>query len=226
MSTKRQLIVLGVGVVMLALVLTLAQRLLLPERSTLRSWTPTPEVVAGQDLDAAAKTCRDVLDLFGSADDGVPVAERRGGWTLVVLESPGRRRTCLMTDDVIGARFVFLRALTGGFAGGWSTPASPAPTLPADGIEALPPEQAETTSGRIRYVSGWVGDDVAEVQVSSTSGPDIDATVSDGRFVLWYPASESPGDGPDDSFLTYTLTLADGSTREHDAWLDGPDGFS
>lgn len=225
MSTKRQLIVLAVGVMVVTLVLSLAQRLL-PDRATLDSWTATPEPVVGASLEAAERTCRDVLDFFGSHEGGAAVADRRGDWTFVSLATPGRQRTCLMTEAVVGARHPFLRAMLSGFVGGWSTPASPQPTLPADGIEALPPEEAETNSGRISYVTGWVGEDVTAVQLLDKAGPDIEATVDEGRFVLWFPASESPGDGPDDSFLTYTLTLADGSTREHDAWLDGPDDVS
>jgi hypothetical protein len=46
---------------------------------------------------------------------------------------------------------------------------------------------------------------------------EIEASVSDGRFAAWWPAGEVDSDNPElGGAWTYTLTLADGSTRDDD----------
>ena len=63
--------------------------LLLGGGTAFASWTPTPEPLPA-DVAAAATTCRAAL---GIPDRGerVAIAERRGGWTYVLLDGPGRR---------------------------------------------------------------------------------------------------------------------------------------
>ncbi|MGL5823697.1 MAG: hypothetical protein ACRCYU_02485, partial [Nocardioides sp.] len=63
--------------------------------------------------------------------------------------------------------------------------------------------------------SGYVGSDVVGVTVDPPVGPDVEASIQEGRFSAWWPAGEARGDNPGVSGAwTYTVTLADGSTRQ------------
>lgn len=74
-----------------------------------------------------------------------------------------------------------------------------------------------TTEGWFSWVSGYAGSDVTGVTVHPPVGPDVEATVSQGRFSAWWPAGDARGDNPGVSGgWTYTVTLADGTTRPVD----------
>ena len=57
--------------------------------------------------------------------------------------------------------------------------------------------------------------DVTGVTVHVSSGLEIEASVVGDRFAAWWPSVEPSSDNPDESW-TYTVHLADGSTRETD----------
>jgi len=53
---------------------------------------------------------------------------------------------------------------------------------------------------------------LAGVTWHTSSGLDIEASVSDNRFAAWWPSSKQSSDHPAETW-SYTLHLADGSTR-------------
>lgn len=65
------------------------------------------------------------------------------------------------------------------------------------------------------WAEGHVGSDVTAVTVTTATGLEIEASVNDGRYAAWWPAGEIDGDNPEVTDAhTYTLTLADDSTRD------------
>ncbi|SFC64985.1 hypothetical protein SAMN04487968_10937 [Nocardioides terrae] len=46
-------------------------------------------------------------------------------------------------------------------------------------------------------------------------GPEVEASLQDGRFTAWWPAGEGSGDNPGmGGEWTYSITLVGGATRE------------
>ena len=68
--------------------------------------------------------------------------------------------------------------------------------------------------GMFSSVQGYVGADVTGVTVHTPVGTDVQASVAQGRFAAWWPSDlpSSENLAPMGAW-TYTLTLADGSTR-------------
>jgi len=66
---------------------------------------------------------------------------------------------------------------------------------------------------RIRLVDGRVGDEVTGVVLTTAGGTDITAAVHDGRFIAWYPHTNSPNidDLMDRLIASMTVTLTDGT---------------
>jgi hypothetical protein len=172
------------------------------------SWTPTPERLSDAAAAEAGATCRANF----AVPDGVgrvAIAERRGEWTYVLLAGPGIQAMCLMPDDSVGQPIT-----NGDDRFGSYDPDPPAsPTLDPDRIDETTSMQGSTDEGWFICTEGYVGSDVAGVTVHTSSGLDIEASVVDGRFAAWWPALEQSSDNPDGETWSYTLHLADGSTR-------------
>jgi hypothetical protein len=188
--------------------------LLLGGGSALASWTPTPEPLTPAETSAAAATCR--------ADFGMPasgaatlVAERRGKWTYVLISGPTGEGSCLMRNDVVG------RDPAGhGVLGSYDTDPGEAPTVARDRIDESGSTASSVGRGWLRedewltWTYGYVGSDVTGVTVHTPLGFDVEASVDNGRFAAWWPS-----DQPSSKHLevmdawSYTVTLADGSTR-------------
>lgn len=189
--------------------------------SAFASWTPLPGPLVGAEAVEAATTCRAVLDV-PDQDEQVVIGERRGGWTYVLLSGPRSEAACLMPDDLIGRPEA--RGDLGFFASYSRDPvASPAPpaaridvTSAADGSVPGPGGWPWSSNDSwFNWVQGFVGDEVATVTVHPPGLPDVEATVSNGRFAAWWP-SDVPSSETTDQMgaWTYTVTLVDGSTRE------------
>ena len=59
-----------------------------------------------------------------------------------------------------------------------------------------------------------MGSDVTGVTVHTPVGPDVEASVAHGRFAAWWPSDQPSSENPEVmGAWTYTVTLADGSTR-------------
>jgi hypothetical protein len=215
---RRRRLLTGVGLAGAAGVAVPA--LLFSGGSAFASWTATPEPLTDAGAAVAAATCRTHM---GMPDRGerIVIAEQRGGWTLVTMAGPEAEFTCLMADDTADQDTRQGDGVVMAAGGGPSA----APTVARDDI-------VETTSmgGAIHddefvpwaddrdwfiWAEGYVGSDVTGVMVRTASGMEIEASVSDGRFAAWWPAGEVDSDNPEvnGGGWTYTLTLADGSTR-------------
>ncbi len=196
--------------------------LLLGGGSAFASWTAKPEPLTAVAATRAAATCRAALD---APDQGERVvsAERRGEWTYVLIAGPQAEGACLMRDDFIGHQSPADRRARG-FFGSYDTDPVRAPTLARDRIV-----ETESTVGSVptagfwplssdeewfSWVQGYVGSDVTGVTVHPPAGPDVEASVGHGRFAAWWPSAHPSSKNPEVmGAWTYTVTLADGSTR-------------
>ncbi|MDQ4055029.1 MAG: hypothetical protein M3237_20360 [Actinomycetota bacterium] len=193
---------------------------LLSGGSAFASWTATPEPLTDDAAAEAAATCRTHMAM-PDRGERIVIAEQRGAWTLVMMAGPETEFTCLMADDSVD-RFPHQSDGVVMAAGGGAVAAPP---VARDDLD-------ETTSmgGTVHddefvpwaddndwfvWAEGHVGSDVTAVTVHTASGMEIEASVSDGRFAAWWPAGEVDSDNPElGGAWSYTLTLADGSTRD------------
>jgi hypothetical protein len=171
------------------------------------SWTPTPESLTAAAADAAATTCRTALDVPGRGER-VAVAERRGGWTYVLLGGAGTEAVCLMPDDLVGQD----HPDRGAFFGSYDTDAVAAPTLDPDRIDETTSMEGSTDEGWFNRVGGYVGSAVTRVTVHTSSGLDVQASVVGNRFAAWWPSRKQSSDHPAETW-SYSVQLADGTTR-------------
>lgn len=184
-------------------------------------WAPVPTELPGPAAAAAAATCREGLGVPVRATS-VTLAERRGGWTYVLLDAAPGEASCLMPDALIGADVA--RARRHGFFGSYDTEREEAPTPPREGlVETESMEGAVSVPGRLPirtvdglfvWVTGYAGSDVTRVTVDPPVGPEVVASLADGRFAAWWPAGRAQGSNPGaDGPWSYTVTLTDGTTR-------------
>jgi threonine dehydrogenase-like Zn-dependent dehydrogenase len=217
---RRRLLLVPVGLVGAAGAAVLA--LLLGGGSAFASWTPKPEPLTAAAVSEAATTCRAALEV---PDQGgrVVIAERRGGWTYVLIAGPQGEGTCLMPDDLVGRQDPADHSEEG-FFGGYTTDPVGAPTLARDRIVETDSMAGSVPipglwpfsdhEGWFSSVQGYVGRDVTGVTVHTPVGPDVEASVANGRFAAWWPSDRPSSENPGVmGAWTYTVTLADGSTR-------------
>jgi hypothetical protein len=189
--------------------------------SAFASWTARPETLPPPAAAAAATTCRSLMGIRDQSTR-VVIAERRGGWTYVLLDGPAEEGSCLMPDGLVGASGVKNRR--SGFFGHYDPKPPEAPTPARDSL--IETESAEgavsvpgllsvgTIDGWFAYVTGYAGSDVTRVMVDPPAGPDVEASLQGGRFAAWWPAGEARGNNPGASGAwSYIVTLADGTTR-------------
>lgn len=185
-------------------------------------WTPRPTALPAPTAAAAATTCRSIQQMRDQ-DPRVVIGERRGGWTYVLLAGPGEEGSCLMPDDLVGTSAVKARR-SGGFFGHYDPNPPKAPTPARDslietesvgGAVSVPGRlHVGTVDGWFMYVTGYAGRNVTRVTVDPPAGPDVEASLENGRYAAWWPAGEARGDNPSMSEdWGYTVTLTDGTTR-------------
>ncbi|CAN5410059.1 hypothetical protein BH10ACT10_BH10ACT10_14450 [soil metagenome] len=197
--------------------------LLLGGGSAFASWTPKPEPLTTAAATEAATTCRAALEV-PDRGERVVSAERRGDWTYVLLAGPRAEGACLMRGDLVGEHDLANHPKEG-FFGSYDTDPVEAPTPARDRIvETESMEGGVPSSGLwlfrsgeewFSWVRGYVGSDVTGVTVHPPAGPDVEASVAQGRFAAWWPSDHPSSENPDEvGAWTYTVTLADGSTRQ------------
>ncbi|MGH1561753.1 hypothetical protein [Mumia sp. DW29H23] len=190
---------------------TAAAALTLGGSSAFASWTAKPEPLSATKSAAAADTCRTKLKMSDSENQSV-LAERRGGWTYVLITAPSGEATCLMRNATAGQDpegheiFADLAEPT------------PVTTLSPDqiaetGSTAVVTDEGWFRKGYLIWIYGYAGKDVEAVTVRTPLGTDVEATVKNGRFAAWWP-SEAPSSKRPDVMGAwhYTVTLSDGST--------------
>ena len=185
-----------------------------PSDPAYASWTATPSSVAAAERGLAGDAC---LESAGYPDADVVLAERRGEWIGVAAIDPD-------TEDG-PARLSCLVHLPSG-----STDPDTVVSGVAGGQGAVP-QGGEFTEGSISEFSGWstpgdggsesasftlgdVGPDVAAVDIIGEDGEVVHSTVSDGRFVAWWPGRVFEDVGAADTELMdldYRITLRDGT---------------
>jgi hypothetical protein len=198
-----------------------APALLLGGGPVFASWTPKPQPLTAAAATEAATTCRTVLEV-PDRGERVVLAERRGGWTYVLIAGPKSEGFCLMPDDLVGHQDPADHR-EGGFFGGYTTDPVEAPTPARDrivefesmaGSVPAPGLWPFNNDGYFSSVEGYVGSDVTGVTVHTPVGTDVEASVANGRFAAWWPSDLPSSDNLEVmGAWTYTVTLADGSTR-------------
>jgi hypothetical protein len=180
-----------------------------------------PEPLAAAAASEAQATCLDILGVTEQGERAL-IAEQRGEWTYVVFAGPNSEGSCLMPEGLMG-RPDPTADQKQGFMGSYSPGPGEAPTVARNSIAALASDGSVPADGLwgfskdeewVTFVKGYVGSDVTGVTVHAPTGVDVEASVANGRFAAWWPSVK-----PSSEHLevmgapTYTLTLADGSTR-------------
>lgn len=196
-----------------------ATPVLLGGGSAYGTWSPTPTTLTGTAAEGAAETC-------GKGDQAAPpgapasvpavgsggrlvMAERRGGWTFVMIQGPGRQQgVCLMRNDDIGKE-----APAESIGGYYDTDAAEPPTVAPDRIAVNVSAEGSTDEGWFNWLEGYVGSDVTGVSVHTSSGLEIRASVVGNRFAAWWPGRVQSSDHPGGETWRYTVHLADGNGR-------------
>lgn len=184
------------------------------------TWTPTPTPLTGTAAAAAAGTCRTALqDRSPGAPESTPtvdgpgrvaVAERRGEWSYVLIDGPGRaQRVCLMPVEDIGEQ-----ARPRLFGGYFDTDVADPPTVAPDRIAVHVSAEGQTDEGWFNWVEGYVGGDVTGVTVRTSSGLDIQASVVGNRFAAWWPGRVQSSSNPEGETWSYVVHLTDGTSRD------------
>jgi hypothetical protein len=194
------------------------------------SWSPSPSELTGADRRATVDAClvlqaddEGELAFDPAADASVLLAESRGGWSYVVFTVVGAsgrtlEGSCLVPDSLVSDP----RPGEGGFfgsLGGAEETAGPAP-----GREAV----REDTSGfgsvddeAFVYAEGRAGADVVGIDVTTPGGREVEASIENGRWAVWWPAGDDSMDNPElTGAPSYAVTLRDGTVADqvHTPW--------
>ena len=190
--------------------------------SAFGSWTPTPEPLTGAAAAEAATTCRAIFAVPVQGER-VVIAERRGEWTYVLLAGPQAEAACLMPEGLVDQEDP-ASATREGFMGSYNSDPGEAPTLARSSIIGYGGAGSVPTNGLwhfgddeewVSHVEGYVGSDVTGVTVHTPIGTDVEASVANGRFAAWWPSAKPSSENLEVmGAWTYTVTLADGTTRQ------------
>jgi hypothetical protein len=175
------------------------------------TWTPTPKPLQGSAATTAGANCRTALDVPDHGER-VLIAEQRGDWTYVLLGDSHTEAACLLPNDLIARQAADFE---GKFFGSYDTDAPRAPRVAPDRIVETSYMSGRADEGLVNWTEGYVGRDVVGVTLHTPTGLRVQASVTQGRFAAWWPAGEAKGDNPElTDAPTFTVTLADGSTRK------------
>ncbi|PSL02775.1 hypothetical protein CLV30_10982 [Haloactinopolyspora alba] len=180
------------------------------------TWTAVPSSVSSEDAADAAGDCRDAqqdgpAQAGGTAPDfsddlrraELAIAERRGEWTLVTFAGTGGFSATCITDESA--------PLFRDWFGSIGAPAAYTAPGPRD-VVATDLGAGEADAGELSVAAGIVGSEVTGVSYRSASHGEVVATVSGGRFALWFPGDELDGAGG--AGVGLHVTYRDGSTAE------------
>ena len=174
------------------------------------SWSPTPVALSPVEGAAAADAC--LGSLGQTAEPGVAplLAERRGGWTYVLVQPTARSESsCIMpTAEITGGSSRDRRRW---YSNTGEQVSEPAPD--PDELRVLVATVASTREGLFSYSEGQVGRDVADVAFTTPRGVHVQASVAGGRYAVWWPAGKNDLRSPEISGAPdIDITLADGTT--------------
>ena len=188
------------------------------------SWSPIPVALVGAERTAALEACVVLqsgeggeLALDPAADASALVAESRGGWSYVMFTAagPSGRRlegTCLMPDDLVADP----RPDVGGFFGslggadelGGPAPARDVAREDTNGVGSV-------DGGAFAFAEGRAGSDVVGIEVTTPGGVEVEASLDNGRWAVWWPAGDGSLRDPEMTGApTYEVTLRDGRVTD------------
>lgn len=170
------------------------------------SWIPTASSLSSNEREEAAESCRQELSetVPAAAQADTALADRRGDWTTVVLSgSRGLSGLCI-TDASTGW---FRNDMIGSV--GVVTGLDP---VGARGVVATDLGAGTMAAGDISLAAGFAGHQIVGITTDTESHGVVKATVTDGRFALWFPGDEL---GDRDS-VPVEVTYSDGSTATVD----------
>lgn len=202
---RRRLVLVPVGLAAAASAVVVP--LVLTSGPAYASWSATPQVLTPVETRVAADDCARRHDTQARSG-GSQLAERRGEWTYVLVDTVAGPASCLVPDDLAGRTDV-----RGGWFGSLDAEGD-VPTPAADELVELTSALGTTDEGLFSWTEGVVGADVVAVAVTRPGGEVVQASVADGRYAAWWPAGADDPSNPEVSqghVITYTLR--DGSTR-------------
>ncbi|MFP3713507.1 hypothetical protein [Puerhibacterium sp. TATVAM-FAB25] len=134
----------------------------------LGSWTPAPATLAVDGTTGAAHRCASA-----ATDAETVLAEQRGSFRLLVSVDHAHVRSCLLAGDAVVASVV--------------GPPATAPGPGSAGVSVLGYAGAAVDRDHVTVTYGYAGGDVDAVVVARPDGLDVEATVTDGWWVAWWP---------------------------------------
>ncbi|MGZ4580554.1 MAG: hypothetical protein ACXVXG_07945 [Nocardioidaceae bacterium] len=162
--------------------------------------------MAADDLGPVEAACQDQFgDWHHAGSARLVLAERRGDFVTLLYHSddPDLSASCVARNPQGTTDVTDINTGIGGSDGPAPT-ASPRSYTQGALSQFASPQTASVTDGA-------VGQDVTGVTIHAGSLT-VTATVHDGRYVAWWPGPAFGEGAQRDSFLTYDLTLADGTT--------------
>lgn len=172
------------------------------------SWTAVPSSLPDAEAAAAAEKCRN--DRPGTVHEydselraaKVAVAERRGDWRMVVLAgADGFSAVCVTGESSV------LSGATGGSLGTPSDYVAPGPRE----IDAFGLGASMINGYFLSEAVGNAGSEVTAVVAHTRTHGDVEATVSGGRYALWFPGHEWNDDTSREG-VDLEVTYSDGTS--------------
>ena len=124
------------------------------------------------------------------------VTDVRGPYTLAVYESSGIDGTCLTGPSVTAISLQGARGASqsvsssGSHQDGTVASSSGGTVVGAGGIERVSQDHLSSAAGAYSVIEGSVASDVSTVSLEVADGSDVQATVSGGWFLAWWPRSD------------------------------------
>jgi hypothetical protein len=187
------------------------------------SWSPTPHELTGAARRAAVDAClvlqggeRGELAFDPDADATVLLAERRGGWSYVILRVVGvsgrvLEGSCLMPESLVRDPLPGEGGFFGSFGGAEEIAGPPRPHVARQDTYGI---GAVDDDGFV-FAEGRAGADVVGIDVTTPGGREVEASLENGRWAVWWPAGDDSMDNPELSGApTYEVTLRDGTVTD------------
>ncbi len=172
------------------------------------TWTASPSGLTKAEAAETAENCRKELLDGGTGYSAAlrasqpALAERRGAWSLVVLaDDGGFSALCVRDESAVSM---------GGMFGGLGTPTDFVTSAPRE-IDATDLGSGGIDGESLSLAVGHAGSEVTAVVAHTRTHGDVEATVSGGRYALWFPGDEWNDDTARDG-VDLEVTYSDGTS--------------
>lgn len=142
--------------------------------SAFAGWTPKPTPPSAVQLASARQSCAAKSAHSPIAGLTPKLVDTRGPFTFAVYASATASATCIS-----GPSFTSISA---------SVSSAPSPAVPANRIAMWSEHLTRPGGQAYSFADGHVGADVTSVALVLEDGTRVDATVSNGWFVAWWPS--------------------------------------